>query len=54
MIGWEIGPKYILDEIKNDKFALYYTISVRFIIPAATLFILVGQIDTFFHLGIFG
>ncbi len=56
MVGWEIKPKTILDELhvgSSAKIDTFFSICVKFIVPIGMLLILVGQIDTFFHLGIF-
>lgn len=56
MIGWEIKPKTLLDEIhvgSKAKLDGFFSFCIRFIVPLAMILILVGQIDTFFHLGIF-
>ncbi len=56
MVGWEIKPKTLLDEIHvgcGAKIDGFFTFCIRFIVPLGMILILVGQIDTFFHLGIF-
>jgi len=56
MVGWEIKPKTLLDELHiggTDKIDGFFTFCIKFIVPVGMLLILVGQIDTFFHLGIF-
>ena len=56
MVGWEIKPKTLLDEInggKKGKIDLFFSICMKFIVPLGMLLVLVGQIDTFFHLNIF-
>lgn len=56
MVGWEIKPKTLLDEIHiggSDKIDGFFTFCIKFIVPIGMLLILVGQVDTFFHLGIF-
>lgn len=56
MIGWEIKPKTLLDEIhigSGAKLDGFFSFCVKFIVPLAMLLILVGQLDTFLHLGIF-
>ena len=56
MVGWEIKPKTLLDELHiggTTKIDLFFSICIKFIVPIGMLLILVGQIDTFFHLGIF-
>ncbi len=56
MVGWEIKPKTLLGEIYPDgKGALagFFSFCMKFIVPIGMLLVLVGQIDTFFHLNIF-
>ncbi len=56
MVGWEIKPKTLLDEInqgQKGKIDGFFTICIKFIVPIGMLLVLVGQIDTFFHLNIF-
>ncbi len=56
MVGWEIKPKTLLDELHiggTDKLDGFFTFCIKFVVPVGMLLILVGQIDTFFHLGIF-
>lgn len=57
MVGWEIKPKTLLDEIhvgSRVRIDGFFTFCMRFIVPLGMVLILVGQMDTFFHLGIFG
>ena len=56
MVGWEINPKTLLDEIQigsKAKIAGFFSICMKFIVPLGMILVLVGQIDTFFALGIF-
>ena len=56
MVGWEIKPKTLLDEInqgQKGKIDLFFSFCIKFLVPIAMLLVLVGQIDTFFHLDIF-
>ena len=52
MIGWEIGPKVVKDEcsIEGNKLSTYgyFMVCVKFITPLLMLFILYGQIKSFF------
>jgi NSS family neurotransmitter:Na+ symporter len=52
MIGWEIQPKYILDEVHHGEsagwFNTFYTICVKFIVPLVMAFILAGSMIDFF------
>ena len=56
MVGWEIKPKTLLDEIYPDgkgKLKVFFSICMKIVVPIGMLLVLVGQIDTFFHLNIF-
>lgn len=56
LVGWSIKPKTLLDELHiggTTKLDRFFTICIRFVAPLGMLLILAGQIDTFFHLGIF-
>ena len=53
MIGWELKPKYVLDEIGNTKISGFLSVCIRFVCPVAMLFILAGQLDQFFAFGWF-
>ncbi len=56
MVGWEIKPKTLLDEIYPDgkgKLKAFFSICMKIVVPIGMLLVLVGQIDTFFHLNIF-
>lgn len=56
MVGWVIKPKTLLEEVHHgasNKIDGFFTFCIKFIAPLGMLLILVGQIDTFFHLGIF-
>ena len=52
MIGWEIGPDFMLDEIHNGEhspfFAKFYRICVTWVVPIAMAFVLAGQLTDFF------
>ena len=57
MVGWEIKPKTLLDEIHSgasSKIDSFFTFCVKFIVPLGMVLILLGQINDFFGLGIFG
>ena len=56
VVGWVIKPKTLLEEIHiggTTKFDGFFSFCIRFVVPIGMMLILVGQIDTFFHLGIF-
>ncbi|MGI5824629.1 MAG: sodium-dependent transporter [Bacillota bacterium] len=57
MIGWEIKPKTIIEEIEQEgivcKCKGFYSFCIKFVVPVAMTLILLGQIDGFFGLGIF-
>ncbi len=57
IIGWKLGSKWMSDEIEQEgvvwrskKFSMF---CMKFITPLVLLFILAGQIDSFFGLGWF-
>ncbi len=57
-VGWELGPDKIKEEIEINgdyEFKAYgfYKFCIKFFVPVAMAFILVGQVDSFFGLGIF-
>ncbi len=56
MVGWEIKPKTLLDEIDpsgRKGLCVFFSVCMKFVVPIGMLLVLVGQIDTFFHLNIF-
>ena len=56
MVGYEIKCKTLLEEVHiggNNKIDGFFTFCMKFVVPIGMTLILVGQIDTFFHLGIF-
>ena len=57
MVGWELKPQMIIDEIEADgkpfKMRHFYSFLIRFIVPIGMLLVLLGQLDGFFALGLF-
>ena len=56
MIGWVIKPDALLGELHiggTDKLDGFFRFCIKFVAPIGMILILLGQIDTFFHLGIF-
>ena len=58
MIGWEIKPKALEDEVKTgsnagDGLMKFWGFCLKFIVPVAMLFILLVQVSDFFGLGWF-
>lgn len=56
MVGWEIKPKTLLDEIDPSGkkwLRVFFSVCMKIVVPVGMLLVLVGQIDTFFHLNIF-
>lgn len=53
MIGWELKPQYVLEEIGQTRISRFYSFCIRFVCPAAMVLVLLGQIDQFFKLGLF-
>lgn len=55
ILGW-LSRNYIDDEVKigsEFKTQTFFNVCLRFIAPAFMVLILIGQIDSFFALGIF-
>ena len=52
MVGWELKPALLLDEIHNGErsafFSAFYTICIKFICPVVMAFVLAGQLIDFF------
>ena len=52
MIGGEIGPKVMLDEIHNGEhsafFSMFYRFCVTYVVPAVMCLVLAGQLTDFF------
>ena len=52
MIGGEIGPKVMLDEIHNGEhspfFSKFYRFCVIYVVPAVMCLVLAGQLTDFF------
>ena len=53
MIGWELKPRYVLEEIGQTRISRFYSFCIRFVCPATMLLVLAGQLDNFFKLGWF-
>ena len=56
MVGWELKPKTLLDEIHigcNSKIDSFFSFCIKFIAPLGMILILVGQLNDFLGLGIF-
>ena len=56
MIGWEIKPKSLYDEIDsgyNGKIHGFYSFCITYVCPIAMVFILLVQLSTFFGFGWF-
>ena len=56
MVGWELKPKTMLDEIHigySGKIDAFFTICIKFIAPLGMLLILAGQLNEFLALGWF-
>jgi hypothetical protein len=49
MIGWEVGPGLVLDEVSSGNqsagFAKFYTFCVKFIVPIVMAFVLAGSLN---------
>ena len=53
MIGWELKPSYVLEEIGQTRISRFYSFCIRFVCPVTMLLVLAGQLDNFFKLGWF-
>lgn len=57
MIGWETGPKFVDDEccLEGNTFKSmgFFNVCIKYITPLIMIFILAGQVDSFFSLGWF-
>lgn len=57
IVGWIMKPESVHEEViqEGNKFTAYgfYKFCIKFFVPIAMLFILVGQVDSFLGLGIF-
>ena len=56
MIGWEIKPKAILEEVHiggTKKLDAFFSFCIKFVAPIGMLLILAGQLNDFFALGWF-
>ena len=56
MVGWELKPKTLLDEIHigyAGKIDAFFTICIKFIAPLGMILILAGQLNEFLALGWF-
>ena len=56
MIGWEIKPKSLFDEIDtgyNGKIHGFYSFCIKYVCPIVMLFILLSSVSDFFGLGLF-
>ena len=57
IVGWIMKPDTVHEEVIQDgnKFTAYgfYKFCIRFFVPIAMIFILIGQVDAFLGLGIF-
>ena len=54
MVGWELKPEFMLDEIHSGEsskfFDVFYRISIRFLVPLGMALVLAGQLVEFFPL----
>ena len=50
LVGWELKPGFLLDEINGNKkcfFSTFYSICVKFVVPVVMAFVLAGQMIDF-------
>ena len=50
MIGWELKPGCILDEVgaKSKGFMTFYSVCIKFVVPVVMAFVLAGQMMDYF------
>ena len=52
MVGWELKPKFILDEVHSGEssgfFDKFYSFCVKVVVPVVMAFVLAGQVQGFF------
>lgn len=57
IIGWKLGPKYMTDEISTEGHRFrgrgVIMFCFRFVAPIFIAFVLLGQLDSFLHWGLF-
>ena len=56
MVGWEIRPKLVLEEVhlgSRRRIDRFYSLCIRFITPIGMVLVLLGQVNDFFALGLF-
>lgn len=56
LLGWLIGPERVISEVEigsSFRTKRFYVFCLRYITPLVMLLVLIGQIDSFFKLGIF-
>ena len=56
MVGWEIRPKLVLEEVhlgSRRRIDRFYSLCIRYITPIGMVLVLLGQVNDFFALGLF-
>ncbi len=56
IVAWVLKPKTILEEVNGNKkcfFSSFYSICMRIFVPIVMFLVFLGQMDSFFGLGIF-
>ncbi len=56
IVAWVLKPKTILEEVNGNKkcfFSSFYSVCMRIFVPVVMFLVFLGQIDSFFGLGIF-
>lgn len=56
VVAWILKPKTILEEVNGNKkgfFKYFFSVCMRFVVPVIMFLVFLGQIDSFFALGIF-
>ena len=56
LVAWVLKPKTILEEVNGNKkcfFSSFFAFCMRFVVPVVMFLVFLGQMDSFFGLGIF-
>ena len=56
IVAWVLKPKTILEEVNGNKkcfFSSFYSICIRIFVPIVMFLVFLGQVDSFFGIGIF-
>ena len=56
IVAWVLKPKTILEEVNGNKkcfFSSFYSVCIRIFVPIVMFLVFLGQVDSFFGIGIF-